>query len=881
MKDEFRAPHSALRNAPLFRLGWRRLWRRPLQYILLVIGVAIGVAMMVSIDLANGSAQRAFQLSSDAITGKATHRIVGPPTGFDEAIYTQLKTAAPSHRQSFDPLRTGSSSINRQSPMAPIVEDYLTVPELDGQLMRLVGIDPFAEPPFRDYFSPQGESGGLEGLVAFLTVPNSVILAQDVADGFGLALGDTITLDRSGQFTMAQIVGLLQPTDDVSRRALAGILFTDIASAQEILEMNGRLSRIDLISDDEVGLAALADWLPPGLRLETAAARGNAIRQMTAAFELNLSALSLLALVVGMFLIYNTVTFSVVQRRPLFGILRCLGVTSGQLFLLIMVEAAILSLVGSLLGLGLGVLLGRGIVGLITQTINDFYFVVNVREVSIPPFTLVKGVVVGVAAALFAALLPAWEAMRTAPNASLKRSTLEGRTRQLLPWLALAWLALTLLGIFLLWLRGNLVITFGGLFAVLIGAALLTPPLTVLLLRAAAPLLRVTLGVLGKMAPRDIVRSLSRTSVAIAALMTAVSVVIGVSIMIGSFRSTVVEWLNQTLQADVYVSPPTLTANRAFGVLPPEVVAQFRAWPGVAQAVTARQVQVDAPALGRPVELVAVDGDVSNGSRPYAWISGDKATLWQRLLAGEGVFVSEALLLKENWPTPPPDVLLATAVGPRAFPVIAVFYDYASDQGTVMMGQALYRELWQDEAVVSMGLFLEPGAAAEDVVREMRAAIAGRQDALIQSNRDLRAGSLEIFDRTFAITAALRLLAIIVAFIGVLSALLSLQLERSRELGVLRATGMSVRQLWGLTFLETGLMGGIAGLLALPVGYVLAWILIYVINVRSFGWTLTMALEPAYFWQGLAVAIIAALLAAVYPSLKLGGMVVATAVREE
>ncbi|MBK8988863.1 MAG: ABC transporter permease [Chloroflexi bacterium] len=866
-------------NLPLFRLGWRRLKRRPLQYILLIIGVAIGVAMMVSIDLANGSAQRAFQLSTDAIAGKTTHRLVGPPTGFDEEVYARLKTRNGENCQ--------SSIVNCQwsTIAAPIVEDYLTVPELNGQVMRLMGIDPFAGPPFRNYFAAQEGSdaagSGLEGLAAFLTIPNSVILSQAVADAAGLALGDAITLNRSGQQTPATIVGLLQPGDDVSRRALDGIIFTDIASAQEIFGLVGKLSRIDLIAVDAAALAPVEALLTPGLRLETAAARSNAIQQMTAAFELNLSALSLLALVVGMFLIYNTVTFSVVQRRPLFGILRCLGVTSGQLFSLILVEAAVLALIGSVLGLVLGVVLGRGIVGLITQTINDFYFVVNVRGVDVPPFTLVKGLVVGVAAALFAALLPAWEAMRTAPNASLKRSTLESRTRALLPWLVVAWLVLTVLGVLLLWVRGNLVLTFGGLFAVLIGAALLTPPLTVLAMHLVTPLSQRLVGVLGRMAPRDIVRSLSRTSVAVAALMTAVSVVIGVSIMIGSFRGTVEQWLGQTLQADIFISPPALTANRAYGVLPPEVVAQFGAWPGVDQVVTARQVQVDAPELGRLVELVAVDGDVSAGNRPYAWVSGDKTTLWPRLTAGDGVIVSEALALKENWPTPPPPIVLQTAVGPRSFPVIAIFYDYASDQGTIMMGQALYRALWQDEAVVSMGLFLPAGADVDGVVEEMATAVAGRQDVLIQSNRALRAGSLEIFDRTFAITAALRLLAIVVAFIGVLSALMSLQLERSRELGVLRATGMTVRQLWGLTFLETGLMGAVAGLLAIPVGYVLAWILIYVINVRSFGWTLQMQLEPAYFLQGVVVAVGAALLAAVYPSLKLGGMVVATAVREE
>ncbi|MCA9977106.1 MAG: ABC transporter permease, partial [Anaerolineales bacterium] len=239
-----------------------------------------------------------------------------------------------------------------------------------------------------------------------------------------------------------------------------------------------------------------------------------------------------------------------------------------------------------------------------------------------------------------------------------------------------------------------------------------------------------------------------RTSVAIAALMTAVSVVVGVSIMIGSFRVTVEQWLNQTLQADIYVSPPTLTANRVIGTLSPDLIAQLRAWPGVDHTVTARHVQVDAPELARVVELVAVDGDISNGNRPYAWVNGDRATLWERLLAGEGVLLSEALVLQADLPTPPPDVLLETAVGPHTFPVLGIFYDYSSDQGTVMMGQSLYRDWWQDEAIASMGIFLQPGVDVDTVAAALETAVAGRQDVLIQSNRALRAGSLEIFDRT-------------------------------------------------------------------------------------------------------------------------------------
>ena len=193
----------------------------------------------------------------------------------------------------------------------------------------------------------------------------------------------------------------------------------------------------------------------------------------------------------------------------------------------------------------------------------------------------------------------------------------------------------------------------------------------------------------------------------------------------------------------------------------------------------------------------------------------------------------------------------------------------------------MFIKLWQDDSVASLGLFVQPGQSVAKIVSDLKTHFRGRQDLFIQSNQSLRAGSLEIFDRTFAITSALRLLAVIVAFIGVLSALMSIQLERTRELGILRATGMTPGQLWQLTLLETGLMGSVAGILAMPLGYVLAWILIYVINVRSFGWTLQMQLVPSYFWQSLTVAVIAALLAGIYPAWRLGNMVIATAIREE
>ncbi|KAM3108912.1 ABC transporter permease [Phormidesmis sp. 146-33] len=850
-------------NRPLWRLAWQRLRQRPLQYVLCVLGIALGVAMMVSIDLANGSAQRAFSLSTDAITGRATHRIVAiAPTGIDESVYAQVKRSV-------------------SLPSAPVVEGYVRTSELGDQPMRLVGVDLFAESPFRAYFSDIGSSGN--GFTQFLMQPNTIVLSKETAMQYGVALGDTLHLDVAGQARSAQVIGLLETNDSLNRRALSNFLFADIATAQEILGEVGRLDQIDLIVDQPEELDKITALLPNDLKLETAEAQKNAVQQMTAAFELNLTALSLLALVVGMFLIYNTVTFSVIQRRPIFGILRCIGVTQGQLFTLILGEAAIFSTIGSLLGVALGIVLGRSIVGLITQTINDFYFVVTVQQVTLAQSTIVKGLAIGVVSSLIASAVPAIEAMNTPPSLTLQRSTLEGRVQKLLPTLVFAWFTATVLGVALLkWQSAGLVAAFAGLFAVLLGAALLTPPLVTLAMQSFSPVGQQFLGVIGRLAPRDILRSLSRTSVAIAALMVSVSVIVGVSIMVGSFRGTVVQWLDQTLQADIYVSPPSTTANRVLGKLDPLVAAALKTHPGIKKAVSYNDADVEVVDFHRQVKLISADGDVSQGKRPYAWIRQDLGKdPWDALDAGQGVIISEALILRENLAEPPQSITLQTPEGDRSFPVLAVFYDYSSDRGTIILDNDLYEAIWHDSSIASLGLFVAPNTSVDAIVESIRTRFKGQQSLLVQSNRSLRQGSLEIFDRTFAITDALRLLAVVVAFIGVLSTLMSLQLERTRELGILRATGMAPRQLGALMLLETGLMGTMAGVFAMPLGYALAWILIYVINVRSFGWTLQMALEGRYFWQALLVAIIAALLAGIYPAFRLGRMNISAAIRQE
>jgi putative ABC transport system permease protein len=851
--------------SPLTLLALRHSARHPIQSLLLILGVALGVAMIVAIDLANNSASQAFALSIDSIAGKATHQIVAAPGELPTSLYEQLR------------IELGLRE------MAPVVTSLALLANADDLPLQLLGVDPFAEAPFRNYLGDGAGGLSTEALIQLLTQPNMVLLPADLGRQYNLTPGDRLTLIADGQKKTVTLVGLLQPSDELSKRALSGLMLGDISTVQEILGQEGRLSHIDLILPDDFDPQPILDLLPPNVRLQPAELRNATLKQMTAAFELNLSALSWLALIVGMFLIYNTISFSVVQRRPVLGVLRCLGVTRHEIFGLVLTEALVLSALGAAIGLGLGVALGRGLVGLVTQTINDLFFTLTVQSVSLSPFTLYKGLVAGLAAGLVAAFVPAWEATTVPPNAALKRSEGEARLQGFIPALSVAGGVMMLGGWGLLtYSSHSLFVSFVALFTLLLGAALLTPWLTQLLMQGVRPLTQRTLGILGVMAPRDIVRSLSRTSVTIAALMLSVSVIIGVSVMIDSFRNTVVNWLDDILAADIYISPAGQEA-RVEGEIDPAFIAQVGQFEGVTHVMLLHAGTVFS-ADDSPVEVRAVSPQPNETRRPMLWAIGPPQEVFAALDGGE-VIVSEVFARRNNLPLDAPSTLtLITDSGPHSFQVVGIFYDYAAPElGYVLMRLQTYQKFWQDQHISNMALFLAPELIdeADAIAQRLQAQFAGQYALDIASNRGIKEAALEVFDRTFTITAALRLLATIVAFIGVLSALMSLQLERTRELGTLRANGMSALQLWGKTMLETALMGLTAGLLAMPLGLILALILIYIINLRSFGWSLQLYLNPTIFITALGVALAAALLAGIYPVIRLNRLEIATALREE
>lgn len=839
----------------LSRSGRRFFARHPWQFALAVAGVALGVAVVLGVDLAGASARRAFDASTEMAMGRATHQVLPRSGRLDEQLYPELRAAL---------RRFGAAP----AAAAPGLKGAVTLP--GGRRAVLLGVDPFAEAPFREELT--GRRAEVD-LPALLSTPGAVVLATNLAEELGVVTGARLPAVTARGEVELTVVGLFSP--DADRTAAAtDYLFADIATAQELLGMVGTLSRIDLIASPELA-ARLGEVLPEGAELVESAARSRATYGMTRAFRLNLTALSLLALLVGAFLIYNTMNFLVVRRTRTIGILRSVGVARAGLVRAILSEALVVGVPGTLLGLLLGALLGSGLTTLVVQTIDDLYFRLRVDALALSGWPFAKAAALGLGATLLAALGPALEAASIPPRAVLSRASMERRIRRRLPWLLAAGAAALLLAVLLLAAgRNSLVVSFAGLFMVFLACACATPPATAGLMWLLDRVLPAGAPVPVRMAIRGTSASLSRTGVSVAALAVSVATVIGVGLMVSSFRASVDDWLGQSLVADYYLGVEQDWCRRADGVAP--LVADLRELPGVDEVTFSlrRRLQVG----GEEWRLWAVDaGREGLGAEILA---GDPTAARARFQAGEAVLVSEPWAMRRGTRVGD-SIALPTPSGERVFPVAGVFRDYTSDRGVVALHRERYRELWRDECSEGIGVNFVPGTGAAAARAAIESVLPPGSAISLSDNAELRAASLAVFDRTFTITRVLQVLVGLVAFLGVLSALQALQLERVRETAVLRAVGWLPRQLRALVVAQTGLLGLAAGLFALPLGIALAGLLVFVINRRAFGWTMSFGIDPGELLQGLALALAAAVLAGLYPAWRTSRRPVAQDLREE
>lgn len=811
------------------RLILRPLRRDLARTLLTLLSIALGVAVVIAIELAGDAAAGSFESSLVSLTGPVDYLISA--NGGVEEKYAAALAALPLNAR-----------------FAPVMERAARV---DGVgFTTLYGIDAVS----------QGLNSTAEGTPQAHSVVISSDLAARVPDGKWISV-------QGRRFPVARVVA----------RQNTSWLGMDIADTQDLLQAYGRLDRIEVfLGHEDAGraLAAIRKTLPPTYEVETPGARSDENRRMLRAFRWNLRVLSYISLLVGAFLIYNTIAVSVVRRRTEIGILRAVGTSARGVLLIFLGEAAMLGLAGSFLGLALGRVMAALIVGMISDTVNALFTTSAPGVVTVTWESAVGALFAGTAVAFFSALIPAREAARVAPADAMRREAREHHTtlhvRRDFTWAAICGGAAAVLGQFGP-IEGRPVLGYvAALFAV--AAAALVSPAFVLFAIRLLPLKRVA-GAAGLVAGRSLSASLARTSIVVTALATAIAMMVSVGVMVGSFRETVQVWLAGQLRADIYLRAAGPSAAGIFPPIDNAVPAVIRGTAGVMDvdvfhAFTFRYEGVRATFGAGDIELV-------RRYRSLRFLAGGMDSMAGR----DRAIVSEPFANKHRVKVG--DTLrIPLGNTPAPLLVTGIYYDYASDQGYVIVDRATLLRYLPGQPITNIAVYVKPGADAGAVRRSMEKRL--REYPLsIEPNETLRRGAVEVFDRTFAITYALEAVAILVAMLGAANSLLALVLDRKREIGLIRYLGGARDQVRRMILTQAGVIGLLASSLGLALGMALSLLLIYVINKQSFGWTIQFHPPVPLVAGALLLVWLVTVLAGIYPARFAAKLEPAEAVHEE
>lgn len=827
----------------------RPLWSDKLRTLLSVTAVALGIAAVVAIQLADRSAIASFQESVTQITGRANLSIAGLAPFGEELLPRAYEAFA--GRQS-------------EVELSPVVEGVAVEAE-SREALDVLAVDLATDRAVRDTAVEGIRS--VRDMLLLLTDPGSLLVGCRFAARHRLRPGSVVSLIVNDRRRAFRVRGILSETGPGA--ALAGnIAVMDIAAGQLLFGRLGRLDRIDLVVPAEQlddARRRLAPLLPPGVKLERSQARGEQVEKMLRAFRLNLSALSLVSLIVGAFLIYNTVAVSVVRRRPEVGALRAVGATRGRVMRLFLAEAVLLGLAGSALGIGVGRLLANQALALVAGTVNSLWFPLVPSPVHLDWRLAAVALAIGAGVALLSAVLPAREAAAVEPAQAVRRGAHE-HLRQLRRNRDAAAGLVALVAAYglarLPALDSRPLFGYGAAILLVGGFALLMPLAMTGLSRVASAALGRMNSVAGLLAARSLSASLGRASVLAMALATAIAMMASVAIMVTSFRRTVDFWAAQTFRADLFIRSAGASGGRLpQATIDPLAIQAIAATPGVAAVDAFRAVEITF--RGNPAFVACGDWDVLRRYGNLMFLDGRRAGEVMRPAPGL-VVISEPFSLG-NQVRQGDTILLPTPAGDRPFRVAGVYYDYTSDRGYAVMDRSDWLRYGGGPEATSLAVYLQPGADAERVRQTLSQRTASRA-LLITLNRELKANVMRIFDRTFAITWVLEAIAIAVAVLGIANALLALVLERRRDLGILRYLGASGRQLRRLVVFEAALLGLLACAAGLLLGVALSLVLIYVINRQSFGWTIQFSLPVGFLALATLAIYAVTCLSALFPA---------------
>ncbi|MBI2190968.1 MAG: FtsX-like permease family protein [Planctomycetes bacterium] len=836
-------------------LVWRYQRQDGVRVGVTLLGVALGVSVVVAIRLANRSVLESFRDSVDRVAGRANLQIAGDGFPFDERILEQLEWLLP------------------LAEIAPAVTGTVTLRDRPQEVLEILGVDLLRDGRARDYRllrpAATGEKEGrVEHLLRLLTERDGLLLAESLARRIGVSPGDFIEVLVDDRGVRLHVMDLL--ADEGLGRAMSGNLaLMDIASAQWLFRKFGQVDRVDLVVRDPRRVNAIAERLqaemPAAVRVGHPSMRTRQVESMISAYQLNLTALSWIALFVGIFLVYNTVSIAVLRRRREIGIIRALGAPRGLVVLAFAFEAAAFGLLGAALGSVLGWLLALGSVRAAARTASSFYERVVVEPPGLDAETAVLGLVTGLGLALLAGFVPVREAASVSPAEALRTGSLEFRRRGRARPYALAGLAFLLLAAWAACqppLGRKPVFGFLSAFLVILGFSLLAP----LAIQAAAGFLQGPFsrwfGFSGCIATAGLPSSLGRTSVTVAALTIGLAMTVGMGILIDSFRRTVGTWVDQTVRCDLWIKAGS--SQRLEGRIYPETIEKIARVQGVREIDPYRELFTTY--RGEPIILGSGRFEIAaRHSNLPIQEGGTSAEALRRGQQRGACIVSESF--STRFQLRMGDALtLATPSGPLSLTIAAVYYEYSNERGYVLIDWRTFLDHYQDPTANVVSLYLDPGEDIFEVRERILREVGQETPLIVRTTAALREEILRIFDRTFAVTRGLQVIAIIVAVLGIVNTQVALVFERKREIAILRYLGAATRQVRRIVMLEAGILGLVGVVLGTAAGIALAAVLIFVINKQSFGWTIQAHFPALYVGFTSALVLLAAVVAGIYPA---------------
>jgi putative ABC transport system permease protein len=834
----------------------RNLRTHPFRVLAVLFGIALGAAVFTSVRLAVDASMDSFTRTVDLLSGHADSTVVRSGGRLPEDLVAKLWSSA------------------AVVAASPLITSYVTASGRDEEPFLMVGLDPILDYTLRTWrIAPS--SGDASGIwLRLVTSPRTLLLSRPLARQLGLSTGQTVNLEHVNQISQFTVLGILE---DQGLSLVEGgyVAIADLATMQEFTGLQGWVDRIDLRlkpGATQKDLENLKTLLPPGARLEPPAETKESGQNMIHAYQLNLSMLSFVSLFVGMFLVYSLVSLNAASRRRELAILRSLGASARMMFAMVLCEGLILGILGWVLAIPIGSFLVTYLVQGVSSTVTNLFVRVRVERLVLDPWEIVLSFSVTVFVACIAAARPALLVTRIAPREAMRIDETPGGTAQSLN----RWPFLGLMLIGLSWplakvpgLPGFPLAGYGSVLCLVIGFSLLCTPVLRWIGSSLPSLLYRVAGEPAFLAARYMRDAGHRTAISVGALVTAMALFVALVIMVHSFRDTVSLWVHQTLAGDFFLRPKTAGMNLYRDPLPAKTVEALRHIQGV-EIMPYRHLELR---LGKvPFEFEAVPFESLLRHGQFLLLHGDMEKIRTDLIQGKGVLVSEVFMNQTGLGRGQPFRVKLGSLS-LDFPILGVFRDYRTRGGIVYAELSRFQQITGDTAWSGARFFFsKPPPDLKKATDHLRAEVlrccAGEHPIEMVSGVELRTEILEIFDQTFAVTMVLLLIALVVAGLGITTTLTVLVLERIRQLNTLAAIGAGSGQIRAMIFWEAVLMVTTGEGVGLVCGFLMARLLIDVINLQSFGWTFRYVVD----WKALLVSlplILATALVAALPAVRL------------